>query len=53
VEGLVEVEEVVSFGGVVLEGELPVEQVVETMLALSTLMVSPRCVPVTETVWPT
>jgi hypothetical protein len=31
----------------------PVEQLEEIMLALSTLMVSPLAVPVTETVWPT
>ena len=57
VEGLVEVDDVWSFGGVVpLEGDVLdglFEQVEETMLALSTLMVSPLAVPVTETVWPT
>lgn len=47
----------VSLCGV--EGEVvdalpcPVAQLEETMLALSTLMVSPLAVPVTERVWPT
>lgn len=57
VEGLVEVDDVWSVGGVVLlEGDVLdglVEQLEETRLALSTLMVSPLAVPVTETVWPT
>jgi hypothetical protein len=57
VEGLVEVDDVWSVGGVVLlEGGVLdglVEQLEETKLALSTLMVSPLAVPVTETVWPT
>jgi len=57
VEGVVEDEEDVVSLGEVLEGDvldaLPVEQVEETMLALSTLMVLPLAVPVTETVWPT
>ena len=57
VDGLVEVEDVWSLGGVVLlEGDVLdglVAQLEETMLALSTLMVSPLAVPVTETVWPT
>jgi hypothetical protein len=54
--GLLDVEDVSSFGGVALEGDALdglVAHVEETMLALSTLMVSPLAVPVTETVWPT
>jgi hypothetical protein len=54
---LLDVEDVWSVGGVVLlEGDVLdglVAHVEETMLALSTLMVSPLGVPVTETVWPT